>query len=162
MSFPIIEQIAQELTATLNLITVAAGFEQDLHAGRLKQQDTDNIEDWLLAGGCPYSTGHVLVGQVTEDWLEEGAQNTAEWKQSFAITCFAIVSDKAADSPDTQINQMVADIRKKLMLTYSRGGLALDTLLGPATFFRGKGFAGAEIIVIVQYRTKIDDPYTRI
>jgi hypothetical protein len=159
---PIVEQIAANLVMTLNEVTVANGFNQDLNAGRLKQTDFDNIEDWLIAGGSPYDTGSVLVGQTNEDLLEDGAQNTAEWKQSFSLTCFVSTSDKDTSSPDTIINQIVADIRKKLVATYQRGGRAFDTIMGPAIFFRGNGFSGAEITVIVHYRTKYDDPYTRI
>jgi len=74
-----------------------------------------------------------------------------------------IDSDSVGTSIDTRINQVRADLLKKLAADCSRGGYAIDTIpAGSEKFDDGEGFTGIAVAIDVLYRTKENDPYTRI
>jgi len=158
MAEPIIEQIAVALVAAVNEIRVTLGdWRQDLYAGRPKQVDFDN----LLNGRAPASNGTVFISQLEDrETGEEGAQNTSDWEQDFAVTGFILPPADSDDSADTAINHAIADIRKKLWENKGRIGSLGWITLGPASIFRQVGYCGFEMTVTVHYLTKIDDPYT--
>lgn len=152
MTVPIIENIAVNIAAAVDAITTVNGFNQDLSALRPRRNDFSDVvpED-----------GKVLVVQDDEDQAEQpiGVQ---EWIQTFVLVAMVIDSDSASGSIDTRINQVRADIRKKMMEDPTRGGNAIDTILLPAAKFDdGEGFTGIAVAVAVQYRVEHDDPYTK-
>jgi hypothetical protein len=79
------------------------------------------------------------------------------------IDCVVLDSDAATASIDTRLNQVKSDIRKALMVDSTRGGLAIDTIIGPSSKFDdGNGLTGISVTCIVVYRTQHQNPYTQI
>ena len=152
MSTPRIEHIAVNIEAAINAITEGNGFNQDLVAVRPKRNDFKDVvpED-----------GKVLIWQADDELPEEQAYGAKEWIQPFVLMAIVLDSDEASASIDTRLNQVRADIQKKLIEDVTRGGYAFDTELLPcAKFDDGQGFTGIAVNVAVHYRVKEDDPYT--
>jgi len=152
MSTPIIEKIAIAITADINAITEVNGYNQDLTAVRPKKVDFDTPWDDLT----------VLVSQDTAVKDGEMTNGLQQWRQTFFATAIVIDSDTAETSVDTRLNQVTADIQKKLMVDDSRGGLAIDTIImGAVPFNDDDGLTGVNVVFDVQYRTSVYDPYTQ-
>lgn len=152
MTTPRLEYIAINIEAAINAITEGNGFNQTLVAVRPKRNDFSDIvpED-----------GKVLVWQGDEAEPEEEAIGTEQWIQHFALEAIVLDSDDASTSIDTRLNQVRADIQKKLREDITRGGYAFDTeLLLSVKFNDGEGFTGIEVNIAVHYRVKEDDPYS--
>ena len=153
MSVPLIETIAVEIAARINEITTANGFNQTLVAVRPKRNDFSDI---------PPVDGKVLIWQGDETPPGEEAIGTEEWLQEFLLIAIVIDSDAAATSIDTRLNQVRADIQKKLMADHTRGGNAVDTSFrGSWKFDDGEGFSGITVNCVVHYRTQYLNPYTK-
>ena len=152
MSTPIIEYIAENIKDAVNEITVANGFNQTLTAIRPKRNDFKDVSPDDLV---------VLIKQDNPE-TGEAAIGTADWNQPFWIMAIVLDSDNATDSIDTRINQVRADIEKKLMVDVTRGGYAYDTAILPSIEFNdGQGFSGIAVQIAVKYRTELEDPYTK-
>jgi len=153
VSTPILEHIALNIEAAVNAVTEANGFNQDLSAMRPKRNDfyaeaAVDKKVVVVAGGAELTDSH---------WL-----GASQWVQEFILVAFVIDSDEATASIDIRINQVVADLRKKLAATPNRGGYALDTNPGDyIKFSDGEGVTGVAVAFDVLYRTKEDDPYTQ-
>lgn len=153
MSTPVIENIAANILTTINTVKVANGDNQDLTAIRPRRNDFKDIVPRDLT---------VLIKQANEEEAEQEAISTKEWLQPFVIMAIVVDSDDATASIDTRINQVRADIQKKLMVDPTRGGYAFDTIVFPsAEFDDGEGFTGIAVRIAVKYRTQINDPYTK-
>lgn len=153
MSTPIVEHIAANIKTAVDTITVSNGFNQDLVAVRPKRNDFSDIlpED-----------GKVLIWQGDEERPEEAVISAETWIQPFALMAIVLDSDDAETSIDTRLNQVRADIQKKLKEDIRRGGYAFDTeFLPSAKFDDGEGFSGIAVNIAVYYRVKEDDPYTK-
>jgi len=151
MSTPRVEHIAVNVEATINTITEGNGFNQDLVAVRPKRNDFKDVtaED-----------GKVLIWQADDELPEEQAYGAQHWVQSFILMAIVLDSDDAETSIDTRLNQVRADIQKKLIEDVTRGGYAFETVLLPcAKFDDGQGFTGIAVNVAVHYRVKDNDPY---
>lgn len=154
MSTPRIEHIALNIKSAIDLITTANGFNQDLTAVRPKRNDWKDE---------PAEDNKVLIWQLDEKEPEAEGMGSQQWIQPFSLIAYVIDSDTASASIDTRINQVRADIQKKLCEDVTRGGYAFDTAILPcAKFVDGEGFSGIEVIIEVHYRTEEDDPYTGI
>jgi len=152
MSIPVIEHIAENIKDTINAITEANGFNQDLTAIRPKRNDFADISPDDLT---------VLIVQADET-EDESPVGTKQWVQAFIIMALIIDSDKATDSIDTRINKVRADVEKKLKEEPYRGDYAIDTDVDASTpFDDGEGFTGIAIRALVRYRVKYDDPYIK-
>ena len=154
MSTPIIESIAENIKDTINLITVANGFNQTLTAIRPKRND-------FAKTGWDDLT--VLISQVDAEELK-GGYGCKEWRQNFTLSCIVIDSDTATASIDTRLNQVASDIFKKLMVDTRRGALAIDTNIhGMLAFVDAQtAMSGILIDISVDYRTSESDPYTQM
>jgi len=153
MSVPVVENIALDIEAAVNAITEANGFNQDLTALRPRRRDFESTvaED-----------GVVLVKQLDEDLVGEQPVSVVDYRQEFALVVYVIDSDDAATSIDTRLNQVKADLIKKLCEDRTRGGYAIDTIIQPAAEFKeGPGKTGVVVRLDVHYRTDQDDPYTQ-
>lgn len=151
MSTPRIEHIALNIETAINAITTGNGFNQTLVAVRPKRNDFSDIipED-----------GKVLIWEADEERPEEEAISTQQWVQLFTLMAFVIDSDETVTSIDTRLNQVRADIQKKLREDITRGGYAFETeILPSAKFDDGQGFTGIAVNIAVHYRTNDDDPY---
>ena len=152
MTTPRIEYIAVNIEAAVNAITTANGFNQDLVAVRPKRNDFSDIvpED-----------GKVLIWQADEEQAGEQAISTQQWIQPFVLIAIVLDSEDAGTSIDTRLNQVRADIQKKMREDIKRGGYAFDTILLPcAKFDDGEGFTGIAVEIAVHYRVNDDDPYS--
>jgi len=95
---------------------------------------------------------------------------TIEWKQYFTLEAIVIDSDAATDSIDTRLNEVEANIVKKLLEDTGRGtgtdgrSLAINTRHETSVPYIDEQSAMSEILIriMVQYRTKDNDPYTRM
>jgi hypothetical protein len=153
MTVPLIETIAVEIAARINEITVANGFNQTLVAVRPKRNDFKDE---------PAVNGKVLIWQGSEARPEAEAIGCEEWLQQFLLIAIVKDSDAATTSIDTRINQVRADIEKKLKADHTRGGNAIDTsFLGSYKFDDGEGFSGIVVDAIVHYRTQYLNPYAK-
>ncbi|MGA2324281.1 MAG: hypothetical protein ABSG22_10580 [Sedimentisphaerales bacterium] len=171
MNNPVIENVINAIVTAINAITATSSGNYTLHAGRIKQVDINNMVSWYLAGGCPYQTGQVLVGQAANKASENAAGNTSTRDQRVFCTCFVSLSDKSDDSPDTAMNRIGADIINKLMendsiiLDETNAQLArirLDDNPFDMSITAGKGFHTLDIEFTVQYVTQLKDQYVRI
>ena len=152
MSTPVVEKIAVAIAADINAITTANGYNQDLVAVRPKKVDFESAWDDLT----------VLISQDTAVKDGEMTNNLQQWRQTFFATAIVIDSDTAETSIDTRLNQVAADIQKKLMVDDSRGGKAIETIImGAVPFDDDEGLTGVNVVFDVQYRTAANDPYTQ-
>ena len=148
MSYPVIEYIAEDIEAAINAITRANGFNQDLVAVRPRRNDFSDI--------APVD-GTVLIWQDDETEPEEQLYSTQSWVQPFCLQVIVLDSDTAVSSIDTRLNQVRADIHKKLREDITRGGYAYETEIAPSIKFD----EGIAVFVNVHYRTKENDPYQK-
>jgi len=154
MSIPIIEIIAADIEKAVNAITVANGYNQILTAVRVNVEDFDD---------APAVDGRVLIVQLDEEIPEKQPIQGRDVLQTFALVAFVINSDKAAGSVDTRRNQVKADIIKKLLIDPYRSTYAIDTIIHEAVFFKdNQSYTGVTVPVEIHYRTKHDDPYTKL
>ena len=152
MSIPIIEQIAEEIKARINEIKTANEFNQNLNAIRPKRVDFRTGWDDL----------DVLVTQGDEEPDGTLTNMVQQWKQTFICLAFVIDSDTETATIETRLNQVRADIQKKLMEDTTRGGKAIDTiLLGSGKFENDEGVGGIAVGFDVQYRVLTNNPYTK-
>ena len=155
MTTPVIENIATNIVDAVNAITTANGFNQTLVAQRPKR---------LLFMNDAWDDLTVLVAQGNEDQGDElkGSYNVRELKQEFEIIAIVINGEKASIALDTRINQVDADIKKKLMESPKRGDYAIDTkLMDSERFAFNESFTGIIVNCEITYRVKSDDPYTQ-
>ena len=155
MTTPRIEHIAENIKTAVSAITIANSFNQDLVGIRPKRRDFRD---------AAWGDGTVLISQREKVPSDEAVIGSATWWVQFALAAIVIDSDDAETSIDTRLNQVAADIEKKMMVDVTRGGYAIDTRLdGAGPFISDDGsISGVMVMVSVLYRTKIEDPYTGI
>ena len=152
VSTPRIEYIAVNIAAAINAITVANEFNQTLVAVRPKRIDFSDVVP---------KNGRVLIAQIDQSPPADQAIQTQEYLQEFLCAAIVKDSDTAVTSIDTRLNQVAADIEKKLKEDRTRGGYALNTVMAGSTKFDdGEAFTGIAVLVRVHYRTAWGDPYT--
>lgn len=152
MNTPVIELIAENIKTAVNAITVVNGFNQDLVAVRPKRNVFANVNP---------EDKKVLIIQADEEEIKS-PYGAKDWMQTFILAAFVIDSDDASESIDTRINKIRADVQKKLQEDIRRGGHALNTFNRPSVIFDSVEYTGIEINIEVHYRTKTDDPYSKI
>jgi hypothetical protein len=154
MTTPIIESIAENLKTAIAGVTVANGYNQTLTPIRPKRNDFSDVSP---------IDGTALIWQENDEPVGNSALTTTTFAQEFLIMCVVLDSDAATASIDTRLNQVKSDIRKAIMIDPTRGGLAIDTQIGPSRKFDdGEGYTGIAVTCIVIYRTGILDPYFQI
>ena len=98
MTTPIIEYIAVNIETSVNEITVANNYNQDLVAIRPRRFDFKDVSP---------KDRVVLILQRDEEEPAAEAIQTETWLQLFDLVALVIDSDDAAASIDTRINQVV-------------------------------------------------------
>jgi len=153
MSVSILEYIARNIEADINLITTGAGFNQTLIAHRPRRIDFLD-QSW--------NDKDVIIKQAETAKLSDEALMT-DRRQTFEITVIVIDVDSETDSIDTRINAIQADVEKKLYADLTRGGYAFDTSVESAVMLNPNdgGPGGITITITVDYRTKTGDPFTQ-
>ena len=69
---------------------------------------------------------------------------------------------KNRDEITVEVNQLLADVQKALLVDYTRDGKAMDTnLRGNSPFYNdvNEPYGGVDIRIAIHYRTKYADPY---
>ena len=156
MTTPIVEHIAADIATAIGEITVAAGYNQTLTALRPTKMDFMQT---------PAADGVVLIKQDDPVRIdeEETPYTCIDWSQPFVLAAFVIDSDDAATPIDTRLNQVRSDIEHKLSVDKTRGGYALDTTISnPVPFAESPRVTGIAVVVEVEYRTAVNDPYASI
>jgi hypothetical protein len=154
MSTPIIEQIAVKLVALVNGVTVAAGFNQTLTAVRPKRI---HLEGDLNAD-------NTVIIEQEDGRVGVDANETTVWLQGFTLQALVIDSDDATAAIDTRLNQIAADIIKKLFTgdNSSLDGLADGILLkGTERFIADPQLAGIAVNIDVQFPFDTANPYSQ-
>lgn len=105
MSVPIKENIAVNIKAAIDAITTDNGFNQDLTAVRPMRND---FKDVIPADGV------VLIKQLNADKPDAQAYSTVEWVQMYALMAIVLDGDDVETTIDTRLNQVEADIQKKI------------------------------------------------
>lgn len=142
MTYPIIEQITQNIVATLeslSSVTVA--------------RDT-------VAGNSP-ADGKVIVVLGDPTKLDATPTQHISWDQPYALICYVIASETDETPPDQRAMVRRSDIEKALMVDPHRGGLAVDTFIEAPTLLENDiGLLGGVVVnITVRYRTRYEDPY---
>ena len=148
MADTIRQKILDNMKTTLEGITVAAGYANDV-----------NVQEWQQKGNDlePAATTPVIV-------INMGPEEK-EHKPSFIINCILdVVLDVWVISPantETKLNSLLGDIEKILAIDHTRGGYAENThLINAVTFetVRGQPYAGITITVKIKYKHSSTDP----
>lgn len=161
MAVPLIETISENIKTTIALATAANrnGIQQAFAAIRPnRMQFSQTTWDDLT----------VLIDRMNAE-EGKGGGGTKEWRQYFGLSAFVIDSDTSPNSIDTRLNEVEANIIKKLLEDPGRGlgtdnqSNALCTNWHASTPFIDEqgSISGILIMISVDYRTKEDDPYTR-
>lgn len=149
MATCILEQIAQNLKARLDALVTAGLASASLRPRR---------------SGVPQSLGDKVLVLFQDDPQEdtEGPVGRKQWVQPFAVVCCVKPSDASTAAVDTAVNDLRAQVEKKLREDPLCGGLAVDTRIRPpVAFLLGEGEEGVIVNCDVIYRTLEDDPYTQ-
>lgn len=156
MSTSIIESIAQNVLATVNGVTIAAGYHQTLTGVRpARLPNADDAHD--------NNTVVLVQGNPRLDADNSGMGNAAmlAWRQPFALIAYVIASDTETASLDARINEVRSDIEKALMADRKRGGFAIDTQITEPEFFDyDAAVTGIIVMAEILYRTRENDPFT--
>ena len=153
MAEPIVEQITQDIESTLKTVSRSAGDNVDLHVERMNRQTGNVPRDGLIV---------IRQGSPARDDANE-SQGMMWWLQPYELEYFVIQSEDSALPIDRQINLAWADIVKKLLADYTRGGLAQDTLIEPPQLWDSANgeMSGVTVRVNVQYAHTFENPYTQ-
>ena len=86
-----------------------------------------------------------------------------QWVQPFAVDCYVKPSDASTTPVDTAVNEIRAQVEKKLREDPTCGGLALDLRIAePEGFVAANGaFEGVRVVFSAAYRTREDDAYAQ-
>jgi len=154
MSVPIVEQIAVKIAALVDAVTIASGFNQDLTAVRPKR---------IHLEGDINTDGTVIVEQEEDAVIEADSNTVVLWRQPFTIQALVIDSDDATTAIDTRLNQVRADIEKKLMTgdNWELGGLGEILLKSATKFIADPAVAGIAVNIDVLYEVNKSDPYSQ-
>jgi len=156
VSVPLIETISEHIKTTIASATAANrnGVQQNFSAVRPNRMQF-SLTTW--------DDLTVLIDRMDAE-EGKGGYGTKEWRQYFGLSAFVIDSDSATTSIDTRLNEVEANIVKKLLEDTSRGGKAIYTNWHASTPFvdeQGR-MSGILIMISVDYRTAENDPYTQI
>jgi hypothetical protein len=167
MSTPVIEKIALYLLTVIDSITVANGYNYDLHAIRPKvlvlDQDLLKDKNVILTQGTAGEPELVKgSGDPGDEWIHQ-------WQQPFGL--HALVFSLASDTVgiETKLNQIRSDIEKAIGVADLVQDADEKRANGQADSIELKlsqrdeyeqGFTGMVTGVIVGYCVKANDPYT--
>lgn len=151
MATPIVEDIAADIATKIALITTGAGFQHTLTVLRPK------TITYKAAGP---TDKQVVVRQGQRTKLNEASLAIA-WEQIFELTCWVTESEDAATSIETKINQIVADIEKKLTEDVQRASNADNTRLLGAEPIEDDAGTGTIVTIAVDYKVLATDPYIK-
>jgi hypothetical protein len=150
MPEPITERITQDVLATLMGVTPLTGYTFDAQV----------VRDEPKLGHSRYD-GLVIVRENEEEMVDNPAAFTHEWLKSMSIEVYAV--GDSVSSLRATANARMADLMAALRVDFTRGGLAIDTMIRPPTQLIPDegGYYGVAVNIDVHYRTLDNDPYTQ-
>lgn len=157
MATPIVEQIAQELLERLEEITVANTFQYTLTAGRPNRKGLSN-------SARPKDSTALLQTKaktLNKENSAAGNPRLLAWDQNFVVDVFGYEDDDETESVETRLSKMGADVEKKIMEDPQRNSLAMDTFLNGSIIIIDPEWSGIEVMFMVRFRVREDDPYTQ-
>jgi hypothetical protein len=154
MSIPVIELIAQNLLTTLQTVNQDNGYNYNLNIFRMPK------------GGIKRE--HLNAGFIQDVPIElDDSQKvyfTQQWKVPFKLQVFIMPEEDDQTPLDTYANLIRSDVEQASQIDPYRGGNALDTRVLAPEWHIDEGLADAIITVVLEidYRTNISDPYQRV
>ena len=149
MADSIREKIMANVETTLEGITTAAGYNSTIQ----------RVYRIRLAGLNIQEFPSIVVIPGREINAEEPVDRYTE-RLSFVLECW--LKEASKDDIATQVNKLVADVQKALLVDYTRGGMAINTkLLGNEPFYNDVNapYGGVDIEIEIHYRHQYSDPY---
>jgi len=144
------ENILENLKATLEAISIANGYHNDIAS----------VQRWRQSGNSL-----VLIPCIV---INAGPEEKEPVPNPFTTCKFTVYLDvwtrQAQDDPqstDTLLNSLLGDIEKALMIDYTRGSFAKDTNIKSNVLFEtleGQPQAGIIIELEIIYQHKQNDP----
>jgi hypothetical protein len=152
MSEPIIEQIAVLLAARLATITIVNGYDFDIgevcRPPSLTNPDLVNLQSILYQG--------------EESPAESQAYGHDTRMQEFIVALILRPAETDTTAADTHMNRFASAIRKHLHSDQTWAAKATDfSVFGPEPLPPESNLEGAQMRVVVTYRTLENDPYTQ-
>lgn len=157
MSVPVLETIARAIKTRIEGVTVAAGYNVTIDEVVRPNRNGENIQPRDLL--C-------ILRQMDPEPPNYRDANPprVEWRQPFAITLFAIQSDRDENASESYINTVLSDVMKAICtptVWWQWNGNAVISHWGAITFGDPiEGLDSVLIELIVTYRTPETDPYT--
>ena len=148
------ERILEHIKRTLEQISIEAGYYFDF--------TEKTVQRWSMHGNRMIDLPMVVIspGDEEETSLLNGFE---ECVMSVYLDVFFINSegDDEEFSTDTYLSRLQGDIKKAILIDYTRGGNAIDTDIAGTTPFEtteGQHYAGIIVELKIRYRHKRDNP----
>lgn len=146
------ENIFQNIKSALSLISVANGFDNNIAS----------VQQWDVNGNALGSVPVIIINSGPEDGTDNAYPLTTCSLKIF-LTLWTRIDEGSVNAPDTVLNSLLGDIKKKLKEDIARGGNAVDTSIisvEPFDTIEGQGEVGLVITVEVKYRHAQTNPKT--
>ena len=147
----VLERIAQNVLSTVEAVTLA--MPDGTSPSLAVQRQTVKTSPAHLLG---------VIFQNSPDRVDDAPVMTDEWVQQYAVVVY-VMPDEADQTPvDSYNNAVIGGLYKALMADYTRGGLAVNTVVQAPLFFPAVAgeYAGITFNFEVTYRNVMDDPFT--
>lgn len=149
------ERILANIKSTLENITQANGYNFDF--------SSQTVQRWSMHGNTPVDIPMIII--TPGDEIEESSVHPfSECTLSVFLSVFYINDKNDAVPTDIYLNRLQGDIKKTVLLDYTRGGEAIDTDIvstSPFVTTEGQHYAGLVIELKVKYRHLRNDPTRR-
>jgi len=146
------ENIFQNIKSALSLISVANGFDNNIAS----------VQQWDVNGNTLSAVPTIIVNSGPEDGSDNAYPLTTCSLKIF-LTLWTRIDEGSGSAPDTVLNSLLGDIKRKLKEDIARGGNAVDTAITsvePFDTIEGQGEVGLVITVEVKYRHAQINPKT--
>lgn len=146
------ENIFQNLKSVLSLISVANGFDNNVAS----------VQQWDINGNSLASVPVIIINSGPEDGSDNAYPLTTCTLKIF-LTLWTRIDEGSSYAPDTVLNSLLGDIKRKLKEDMTRGGNAVDTAVisvEPFDTVEGQGEVGLVITIEVRYRHAQTNPKT--
>ena len=146
------ENIFQNVKSALSLISVANGFDNNIAS----------VQQWDVNGNTLASTPTIIVNSGPEDGSDNAYPLTTCSLKIF-LTLWTRIDEGSGSAPDTVLNSLLGDIKRKLKEDITRGGNAVDTAVTsvePFDTIEGQGEVGLVITLEIKYRHAQNNPKT--
>lgn len=144
------ESILENLKATLEAISIANGYRNDIAS----------VQRWRQSGNSLVLVPCIVINAGPEE-KEPSPNPFAACKLTVYLDVWTRQAQDDPQSTDTLLNSLLGDIEKALMADYTRGGFSKDTNIKsnvPFETLEGQPQAGIIIELEIIYQHKQDDP----